>query len=100
MRSVAGSRDGELQDAGSSDHGADHGSKRNASAATSYQYDAANRLTAVTDPEGLVTRYSYDAVGQKVQQDSPDSGTTRYTFDAVGNRIGKTDARAKAIYYR
>jgi RHS repeat-associated protein len=72
---------------------ADHGGHGTSVAVTSYQYDAAERLVGVTDPDGLTTRYVYDAVGQKIRQDSPDTGTTSYTYDAVGNHTGQTDAR-------
>lgn len=108
LRTVAGKPDGDTWvDEGAAGgeteggHGT-HADKRGTSslAVTSYQYDAANRLTAVADPDGLPTRYTYDAVGQKIQQDSPDTGTTRYTFDAIGNRIGQTDARGIATERR
>lgn len=91
VRSTAGTRDG--NDAQGAGAGADHGRHGTSVAVTNYQYDAAERLVGVTDPDGLTTRYVYDAVGQKIRQDSPDTGTTSYTYDAVGNHTGQTDAR-------
>lgn len=90
VRSIAGTRDaGDAHAATGDGAGA-----RNASAAIStYRYDAAERLVAVVDPDGLATRYVYDPVGQKVRQESPDTGTTTYSYDAAGNRTGQTDAR-------
>jgi RHS repeat-associated protein len=60
--------------------------------ATSYEYDTAGNLTAVTDPNGNRTTYVYDDFGQMVEQTSPVTGTTRYAFDESGNLISLTDS--------
>jgi RHS repeat-associated protein len=60
---------------------------------TAYRYDAANHLTAVIDPDGLVTGYQVDAMGRVTQLTSPDTARTTYTYDVAGNRTSQTDAR-------
>lgn len=56
-----------------------------------YGYDADNRLSTVTHPDGFLTRFAYDKVGnrQSVTRQNASSvmfGTTRYTYDAL-NRL-------------
>ena len=68
-------------------------------AETTFEYDALDHLTRVTDPKGLETGYTYNAFGDLLQLDSPDTGTTTYTYDSVGNRTGQVDARGQASSY-
>lgn len=63
---------------------------------TLYGYDAGDRLSTVTAPNGGVTTYSYDDLGNLVRTDSPDTGTTTYTHDAAGNILTKTTAAGTA----
>ncbi|MBS0193280.1 MAG: RHS repeat protein [Proteobacteria bacterium] len=64
-----------------------------------YALDALDRITKVTDPQGLNTAYTYDGLGNPTQLASPDTGTATSTFDAAGNRSTRTDARGiKATY--
>jgi len=68
-------------------------------AETTFEYDALDHLTKVTDPKGLETGYTYNAFGDLLQLDSPDTGTTTYTYDSAGNRTGQVDARGQASSY-
>ncbi len=68
-------------------------------AQTSFQYDALDNLTQVTDPKGLNTGYSYNGLGDLLQLSSPDTGTTTYTYDSGGNRKTQVDARSKTATY-
>jgi RHS repeat-associated protein/uncharacterized repeat protein (TIGR01451 family) len=70
-------------------------------AATNYGYDAADRLTGVTDAANDVTSIQYDALGHKVSMTDPDLGSWSYTYDAVGNLLAQTDARKQTtcLYY-
>ncbi len=61
--------------------------------------DALDRITRVTDPQGLNTSYQYDGLGNLKQLTSPDSGTTSATFDAAGNVKTRTDARGVKARY-
>ncbi len=90
--------------------------------ATSFEYDARNRmlrstvfLNRVTTPNRqLVTQYAYDAVGNRLQETLPNGNIVQrrydalnrpiettdrlgvlmaYTYDARGNRLRETDAR-------
>ena len=49
-----------------------------------YTYDAANRLTQVTDWASRITTYSYDANGSLTQTVRPDGSTETRTYDDNG----------------
>jgi RHS repeat-associated protein len=87
---------------------------------TGNKYDALNRLTQITDPNGGVTQLGYDAndnlfsvndsrsltttyihngFGNVVQQVSPDTGTTTKAYDSGGNLKTATDARGAVATY-
>jgi RHS repeat-associated protein len=59
---------------------------------TVYQYDSANNLTQVTDPQGLQTKYTYNGHNNLITQTSPDTGATKFQYNAMGNVIAKLDA--------
>jgi RHS repeat-associated protein len=59
---------------------------------TQYGYDINGNLTSVTDPNGNVTSYVYDDFGQLISQVSPVTGTTTSSYDLAGNTISTTDA--------
>jgi RHS repeat-associated protein len=60
---------------------------------TAFSYDSLDRLTGVTDPDGLATTYSYDGLSDATGQTSPDTGSTTRTYDAAGNVLTRTDAK-------
>jgi RHS repeat-associated protein len=87
---------------------------------TSYTYDDADRLTAVTDPASHTTQYAYDtednllsitdannhttqfacnARGWVTQTTFPSTLAESYTYDAVGNLLTKTDRKSQTIQY-
>jgi RHS repeat-associated protein len=53
---------------------------------TQYDYDAANRLTDVTDPHGFAVGYGYDEAGNLTTLTYPGGNTVTYTYDAL-NRL-------------
>lgn len=61
-------------------------------AITRYAYDPHGNLVAVTDPNGNVTTYVFDDFGQMIQQTSPVTGVTTYSYDQEGNLLSTTDA--------
>ncbi len=67
--------------------------------ATTYDYDDADRLVGVTDPEGNTWSYAYDMRGRQVSADDPDKGTTSSTYDSLGNVVTSTDARGRTVAY-
>lgn len=71
-------------------------------AETTYQYDALDNVTRVTDPKGLQTNYSYNGFGDVTQLTSPDTGLTQYGYDSAGNldsRLDANDAQAHTYDY-
>jgi RHS repeat-associated protein len=60
-------------------------------ARASYRYDAAGRLTGITEPGGAVTRIGWDTLGRRVLLEDPHIGTWHYTHDPKGNLIAETD---------
>ncbi|RDS82218.1 RHS repeat protein [Dyella monticola] len=70
-----------------------------ANTTTTYQYDALNRMTQVTDPSGFNTTYQYDGLSDPTSTTSPDSGTKAQTFDAAGNVLTATDAKGNTVSY-
>jgi RHS repeat-associated protein len=87
---------------------------------TSYDYDALDRVTAVTDALSGLTEYGYDGLdqptrvqnpnqktttytvsglGNQTQEVSPDRGTLTRAFDTAGNVKTSTDARGQTTQY-
>ena len=54
-------------------------------AVSSYSYDAANRMTSASYPEGLVT-YAYDGAGHRIRM-SDEGGTTTWAYDGAGRLL-------------
>jgi YD repeat-containing protein len=55
-------------------------------------FDALDRATGFSDPDGLNTTYDIDALGNTTGLHSPDTGSTARAFDIVGNVTTSTDA--------
>lgn len=55
-------------------------------------FDALDRVTGFSDPDGLNTTYDIDALGNVTGLHSPDTGLTARTFDIAGNIASSTDA--------
>jgi RHS repeat-associated protein len=55
-------------------------------------YDALDRPTSVTDPNGLVTAYERNAFGDLLRLQSPDTGVSTATYDSAGNLRQSVDA--------
>ncbi len=80
------------------EHGLEPGStdqhqRGSGSSTTSYSYDAADRLTSVTLPNGTSASYAYDAAGRRVQQ-TVGSNVTNYLWDEAsiyGDVVLETD---------
>ena len=66
---------------------------------TAYTYDAAHRLTDITDNAGNTIHYTLDNAGNRIAEDTKDaSGTLKRTLSRVYNQLGQlatqTDAGA------
>jgi RHS repeat-associated protein len=62
-----------------------------------YGYDAANRLTTVTDWAGRVTAYGYDSDSHVISIQRPDRTTETFTYDAAGQVTGSVDVSSTNI---
>ncbi|HEY2344939.1 MAG TPA: RHS repeat-associated core domain-containing protein [Xanthomonadaceae bacterium] len=72
----------------------DEGDATHVNAHIDITHDALDRITQVTDPQGLNTTYQYDGLGNLTQLTSPDTGTTTIVaVDAAGNVKTRKDAR-------
>ncbi|MFU8854865.1 DUF6531 domain-containing protein [Micromonospora sp. SL1-18] len=67
---------------------------------TTYGYDGARRLTAVTDATGKTTRFGYDSAGRRTSVQLPSGTTTRYDYDAAGRITTTTTASGAVTRYR
>jgi RHS repeat-associated protein len=65
---------------------------KTANSQTVTTFDALDRVTGFSDPDGLNTTYDIDALGNVTGLHSPDTGSTARTFDVAGNITGSTDA--------
>jgi len=61
-------------------------------------YDAGNRLTSMTDPNGLVTAMAYDARGRMTSRNVGGEVTT-YTYDLAGQLTGVQMPDAATLTY-
>jgi RHS repeat-associated protein len=59
---------------------------------TANTFDALDRTSGFSDPDGLNTTYDIDALGNLTGLHSPDTGTTSHTFDISGNVLTSVDA--------
>ena len=57
----------------------------------SYEYDAEERITKITDTEDGVTEYTYDALGQLLTETKNGTTVNTMTYDEYGNILTKND---------
>jgi RHS repeat-associated protein len=64
---------------------------------TSYTYDRAGNRTSITDPRGITTHtFSYDAADRLTSMTDALSQTTSYTYDRGNRMVGVLDPRGTA----
>jgi RHS repeat-associated protein len=61
------------------------------------QYDAADRMTKITYPNGRFLQYSYDAGGRRTQTVDQAGFTINYSYDAAGRLVRLTDGGGNLI---
>jgi len=54
---------------------------------TTYNYDELNRLTSITNNEGLTTTFTYDALGRRTSMTHDNGVVTNYTYDAASQLL-------------
>ncbi|MDQ0473263.1 RHS repeat-associated core domain-containing protein [Labrys wisconsinensis] len=62
-------------------------------------YDAAGRLTQLTDPAGNQWTNTFDNMGRRTQVQDPDLGTWTYAYDGAGNLTRQTDAKGQQVAF-
>lgn len=67
---------------------------------TTSAYDAANRLSSVTDARNNTTTYGYDAAGNRTSVKNALGHTTISTYDDLNRLETERDARLKTTAYR
>lgn len=92
------------QDGSTIDYGYDGHRNRtkitDASGVITLTYDAADRVTGVTYPDGRFLHYTYDAGGRVSQILAQDGFATNYHYDAIGRLSSITDASgATSVVY-
>lgn len=65
----------------------------------SFQYDAADEPTTMSDTAHDVTTWTWNSLGDVTHEADPDRGTSAYTYDADDNLISATDARGLTTTY-
>ncbi|WP_372353537.1 RHS repeat-associated core domain-containing protein [Xanthomonas axonopodis pv. maculifoliigardeniae] len=64
---------------------------------TAFSYDAAHRLTGITDNAGNTVHYTLDNAGNRIKEDTSDaSGTLKRTLSRVYNQLGQLKTQATA----
>ena len=66
---------------------------------TSYEYNAKDKVTKITDPAGNVWRYGYDVRGRHIRTEDPDRGVAEMTYTDAGDVETIKDARNSTIAY-
>jgi RHS repeat-associated protein len=66
---------------------------------TSYEYDALDNLTKVTQSTQAQRIYTYSSLARLISARNPESGTISYVYDNNGNLTQKTDARGVICDY-
>ncbi|MEU4363645.1 hypothetical protein [Promicromonospora sp. NPDC023987] len=67
--------------------------------ATTYTYDAADRLTRAVDDAGNRWTYEYDLRGRQTRTTDPDKGEALTAYDILGRVKTTTDARGQVLGY-
>ncbi|MBI5144971.1 MAG: hypothetical protein HZA27_02155, partial [Candidatus Omnitrophica bacterium] len=66
---------------------------------TSYNYDALDNLSLITDHLGNKFEFFYDSLRQRIKMVDPDLGTWTYDYDNNGNLIKTNDANGETINF-
>ena len=69
----------------------------NNSGEITFAYDAADRLTQVTYPQGRFLKFTYDAAGRRSQLEDHSGFKTLYTYDALGRLARLTDGAGATL---
>jgi RHS repeat-associated protein len=59
-------------------------------ATTTYEYNPAEELTALTNPDGQTTEFTYDGEGNKIGETSPEGDETAWTYDGAHEVTSET----------
>ena len=62
-------------------------------------FDNEGRMQYLRDPRNLQTNFSYNGFGEMLTQGSPDTGLTTYTHDSAGRMLSMTRANGATLSY-
>jgi RHS repeat-associated protein len=66
---------------------------------TNFSYDAMNRLTGITYPDGSTVSFTYDVRGRRVTSTDQNNKTTTYTYDDADRLTAVTDPAQNTTQY-
>jgi RHS repeat-associated protein len=66
---------------------------------TTYEYNAIDALTKVTNHLAHVTTMTYDLMGRKTAMSDPNMGNWSYVYDKAGNLTRQTDATGQILNF-
>ena len=72
-------------------------SASDADSSTTFEYDAADRLTKVTDGDGRFLSYTYDAAGHRASMTDQAGNAVHYGYNALGQLASLTDGNGNSI---
>jgi RHS repeat-associated protein len=64
-----------------------------------YSYDAADRMTSLSDALGRTWQVGYDAAGSTVSATDPSAASARFSWTAAGRLAGTTDPLGRQVSY-
>ncbi|QQR88711.1 MAG: VCBS repeat-containing protein [Myxococcales bacterium] len=68
-------------------------------AVTTYSYNAADKLTELSDARGSVRRYTYNGLLQRTKVQDPNAGTWEFSYDVPGGLLSRTDPEGNQLRY-
>ncbi len=72
-----------------------HAAGTSVAATTTYEYNSADELMTVNDPNKHITKYSYDAQGNRTKMIDPDEHETKWEYNSTHDVISMTTPKGE-----